>query len=84
MHDLLRLLFGWHRYRLRFNYKDRMGRIVFSYTRTVGVANRKTIDDHRALKVELGPVYGIAGVSKRHLTNGTIDVEPMCYLGRWK
>src|SRR5678815_4072010 len=83
MHNILRKIFGWYQYRIQLIYKSKSGRIVFTATRTVGVSRRKFIDDHRRIKKELGPIYGVKGVQKRLLDNGTLIVEPVCYLGRW-
>jgi hypothetical protein len=83
MHNILRKIFGWHQYRIQIIYKSKSGQIVFTVTRTVGVSRRKFIDDHRKIKKELGPIYGTKGVQKHLLNNGTLIVEPVCYLGRW-
>ena len=80
---VLKILFGWHQYRVKFIYKNKTGAVVFSYTQTVGVVSKSLINAHRKIKSEIGPVSNISGVQKRLLSNGVIMVEPVCYLGRW-
>ena len=83
INKILKILFGWHQYRVNFIYKNKAGATVFSYTQTVGVVSKNLIDAHRKIKTEVGPVSNIDGVQKHLLSNGVIVVEPVCYLGRW-
>lgn len=76
-------LFGWHQYRVRFDYM-RGGRVVFSFTTTVGVEDPKSIDNHRFIKRARGPITNVKGLPRHLLCNGEINMEPTCYLGRWK
>lgn len=84
MYDLLCKIFGWYHYRVCFLYKNKEGMIVFTYYRTVGVSKRKDINNHRVIKKELGPVTNVSAVYKANLCNGSLLMEPTCYLGRWK
>lgn len=76
-------LFGWRRYRVTFTYKDPAGRVVFHIATTVGVDDAYYINESRELKREFGPLHNIDQIRAR-LCNGTLEVEPTCYLGRWK
>lgn len=78
------LLFGFHRYRIKFIYKNNIGDVVFYCTGCVGVVRQSMIEDHRAMKVNHGPIYYTNGIPKHLLSNGTLEIEPICYLGRWK
>jgi hypothetical protein len=80
---LANFLLGYPRYRVKFTYKDSGNRVVFNFTRTVTVRDRWYIEQHREIKRELGPVYNMAHM-RPLLNNGTLDVDPVCYLGRWK
>lgn len=81
--ELLNKLFGWHQYRVRFDYMVG-GVVVFSVTSTIGVKDQKLINDHRAVKRARGPITRVPGVPLHQLNNGRIRMEPTCYLGRWK
>lgn len=81
--ELLNQILGWHQYRVRFDYMID-GRVCFSFTRSIGVKERIFIDDHRRVKRELGPITNLPAIPKRLLCNGTLNMEPTCYLGRWK
>ena len=77
-------LFGWYRYRVEFTYKSQSGRVVLSYTDTVGVRKPRYINDHRRIKTAQGPLSKHKGIPKSLLRNGTLELEPKCYLGRWR
>lgn len=76
-------IFGWHRYRVEYMYKSRLGLKVFEIRVTMSVRTQSIIDQHRSLKKELGPLHRVKGIEKKTLCNGTLTVEPVCYLGRW-
>lgn len=84
MHNLLRKIFGWHNYSVVVTYKDKAGRIVFSYTRTIGVARKKFINDGRKIKTALGTLYSQDFIPNGLLCNGILEINPVCYLGRWR
>ena len=83
MYGLASKILGLHKYRVRFTYKDKNGRVVFHLTQTVSTIRQKYINRHRDIKVAFGPIAKQRGVEKQYLCNGTIEVEPTCYLGRW-
>jgi hypothetical protein len=82
---LLNIFFGWRRYRVKFVYKEPNGRISFDFYRTVAVRHAKFIGHGRYLKRVGGNASGALLPHQKYLLcNGTMDVEPICYLGRWK
>lgn len=83
LHGIMAALLGEHRYRVKFTYKI-AGHEVFSFASTVKLVDRRRIEDHRLLKRARGPLSSIGGVPKSALMNGTLEVEPVCYLGRWR
>jgi len=45
---------------------------------------KRSVDDHRIIKKYGSNLYGKVKDKKYLLTNGTLEVEPTCYLGRFK
>lgn len=82
---LLNIFFGWRKYRVKFIYKEPDGRVSFEFYKTVAVRHAKFIDHGRHLKRTAGNANkALLPQEKYLLCNGTIHVEPICYLGRWK
>jgi hypothetical protein len=81
----LNIFFGWRRYRVKFVYKEPTGRISFDFYKTVAVRNARFIDCARDLKRAAGNASEALFPHQKYLLcNGTVHVEPICYLGRWK
>jgi len=82
--SLISFLLGWHQYRIKFIYKNKAGSVVFWYSHTVSFKYKRSVDDHRIIKKYGSNLYGKVKDKKYLLTNGTLEVEPTCYLGRFK
>jgi hypothetical protein len=54
---ILRNTLGWHRYRMKFIYRDKFGNDVFSHVRTLGFVRKKMVSDERKVKQYIGPIY---------------------------
>jgi hypothetical protein len=80
---LMNAAFGRARYRVKFIYKDG-GRVVFDITQTVTIYKPEQIDRGREMKIAFGNLAKEMPEIKPYLCNGTLLVEPTCYLGRWK
>lgn len=80
---IVNALFGWRRYRVLCRYKRPDGKELFHFTTTIGVRFASAIEDHKAIKQEVGPVWKLGPSVRCLLCNGRLDVEPQCYLGRW-
>ena len=70
-------------YRVKFIYKNKQGVVVWDVTSNRGLTKRKYITNHKLLAKSMN----ISELAKQHnlpLCNGTLDVEPICYLGYFK
>lgn len=76
-------LLGWPRYRVKFIYKDKTGNILFNFTQTMSVRDAYYINQQRDMKKARGELYNISSI-RPALCNGTLEAEPICFLGRWK
>jgi hypothetical protein len=75
-----------HWYRFEFIYKVKC-RVVFTVRKTVGMKLQSQSDNHKAIKRDMCPRIIEMVVKDGHkelLRNGAFEVEPICYLGRWK
>lgn len=71
------------RYRVCFKYRVN-GDVIYTITMSIKMLHQKGIDNHRDIKrFGLGPIHKLSGINKAKLENGTIEVEPVCYLGWW-
>ena len=73
-------------YRIRQQYIDKHGTRTFNITSDIGLYDREDICNHRKLKCAIGPIHTMLNhnKSKQDLHNGTIKLEPTCYLGHFK
>lgn len=79
---LLNLFFGKVHFRVKFSYKIN-GAVVFDYTDSVTLDFPSLINDHRKLKIASGAIHIKLPEVRHLLNNGRLNVEPICYLGRW-
>lgn len=72
-----------HYYRVKFSYKSMYGN-QWQITNTVIIRHQRLIEDHRQVKrIMLADIRDVAEKNKLRLDNGTIQMEPICYLGKW-
>lgn len=81
---LMNKLFGPKHFRVKYTYSDKRSKEVFSFYQSVIVFDSAKIDSGRLLKKAVAPMHKMVKVPKYLLRNGTLSVEPTCYLGRWK
>lgn len=80
---IMNLIMGKRHYRVSFLYRNH-GRTIFHVNMTVTVDDEELIDNHRLIKTSTISKYLNLSNIRPLLNNGVIDVEPICYLGRWK
>lgn len=72
-------------YEVRFIYKDKKGnKEILNFVMEVGLTNQKDILNYRLVKKSMRPLHtGRLKDYKRYLVNGVLNIEVMCYLGRF-
>jgi hypothetical protein len=71
----------YHWFEVRFRYGSK-GINIFDFVCQIGVKNLQETLDRRALKKTIGNLKNRKGVG-HFLKNGHLDVEIICYLGRF-
>lgn len=66
-------------YQIKIYYKDKNGRLIFDFTREIGIAYRPEILNHRSIK-QTFPLHK-QKIPKYLLSNGKMHFEVLSYIG---
>ena len=75
----------YHWYEVKYIYIKRPNSVrIFDWVAQVGITKRSDILIHRKIKTILPPLHKRKDVPKYLLCNGRLEVEAVCYLGKFK
>lgn len=74
-------LFWWQ---VKHVYRDKNGKIIFTYTSNTGTDCKSDILNHRKIKKESTPLNKVLKNMDYLLNNGNLEIEIICYLGYLK
>lgn len=82
----LTAVFGRAHYRVRLTYKDDGGMEMFCIHCTVHLQHPRYIMKPRHIMLVYGNLWENDELRplRHRLCNGRIEMEPVCYLGRWR
>jgi hypothetical protein len=60
------------------------GVLIFSYITQIGLLEQKGVLNRRYMKKSDSPLHLNKKIDKKHLKNGAIDLEVICFLGYFK